>query len=107
VKEQYGERIMRNLLKKSNRSSGENYALTKIVGKEEISTLDIGFRIYKKIVEDTLPAVFEDLISKDIRHTYTWRGKGHSDENELNNIETRIDLCQDRKKGLDREIELI
>jgi hypothetical protein len=33
----------------------EDYTFMKIIGKEEIGNLDIGYRMYKKLIEGKLP----------------------------------------------------
>jgi hypothetical protein len=41
-------------LEKKRRSGLENYTFVKIIGEEAINSLNIGFRMYKQIVEGRL-----------------------------------------------------
>ena len=50
TKYEYGSRVIKNLEKKSYKSSLENYLLMKILGKDELNDLDIGYRMYKQLM---------------------------------------------------------
>jgi hypothetical protein len=54
TKYEYGCREIKNLEKKPGKHI-EDYTFMKIIGKEEIGNLDIGYRMYKKLIEGKLP----------------------------------------------------
>jgi hypothetical protein len=54
TKEEYGSRVVKNLEKQTHKNSVENYLLMKIIGKEELSSLDIAYKTYKQLIDGKL-----------------------------------------------------
>jgi len=83
-------------LERKRRHGLDNYTFVKIVGEESINELNIGFRMYKQIVEGKLNQSFQEFIEnkKQLRNRFSTALIGTNDENMLNNVENRIEICQ-------------
>ena len=58
-KKEEGRRIMANLERKQAKKSLDSYTMMKVVGKDEINRLEIGYRMYKEILEGKIAHGFE------------------------------------------------
>ena len=106
TKYEYGSRVIKNLEKKSYKSSLENYLLMKIFGKDELNDLDIGYRMYKQLMQSKLQQGFKEFQANKYKSRSYDRKSGNSYEDELNHVENRIQICQAKKKNLDSAIQL-
>lgn len=78
----------------------------KIIGKEELSNLDIAYKTYKQLIDTKLEQGFTEFLANKFKSQFYGRNSGNHYEDELNNIENRIEICQAKKKNLDSAIEL-
>jgi hypothetical protein len=87
--------LVRELEKRRGRKGTlESCLLMRLVGREEVGALDIGFKMYRQLVEGRLGEGFRELGQSQGqlrgRISYT----GNNDEDMLANIEGRIEICQ-------------
>ena len=80
----------------------------KLIGQQEINSLDIGYKMYKQIIESKLHDSFKELINNrsHLKNRFSTALTGNSEEDLLNNIENRIEICQQKKKMLENAIDL-
>jgi hypothetical protein len=67
----------------------------KVVGKDEIGKLDVGYKIYKQLVEEVLDQGFKEFLTKKygFKRRLTKLGENYEEE-ELHHVENRIEICQ-------------
>lgn len=106
TKEEYGSRVVKNLERQTSKNSAQNYLLMKIIGKEQLSNLDIAYKTYKQLIDAKLEQGFSQFLAEKFKGRFYRQNSGNYYEDELNNIENRIEICQAKKKNLDSAIEL-
>lgn len=77
TKEEYGSRVVKNLEKQTYKNSVENYLLMKIMGKEELSSLDIGYKTYKQLIDGKLEQGFTEFLANKFKSRFYGRNSGN------------------------------
>ena len=79
----------------------------KVLGKTQINQIEVSYKIYKHFIEDVLDQGFKEFLTKKVyfKSRYSKNSQNYEEE-ELNHIENRIQICQDKKKMLDSAIDL-
>jgi hypothetical protein len=78
--------------------------LMRLVGREEVGTLDIGFKMYRQLLDGRVEEGFRELGQGQLRGRMSLTG--NNDEDMLANIEGRIEICQEKRRMLETAIEL-
>ena len=68
----------------------------KILGKEQINSIEVGYKIYKQFVEEVLDQGFKEFLNKkySFKHRILSKSSQNYDEEEVNQIENRIEICE-------------
>lgn len=104
-KYEHGRRLLRDLEKRRGRKGTlEGSLLMRVVGREEVGALDVGFKMYRQLLEGRLEEGFRELAQGQLRGRVSFTG--NNDEDMLANIEGRIEICQERRRMLEAAIEL-
>jgi hypothetical protein len=80
-----------------------------VVGREEINGMNIGYRIYSKLIRECLERGFKEFEfkKKTLRGSRSsWRASGNSEEDELGNVEERMEICEKRREMLKSAVAL-